>query len=88
MKTSRELLDVQTMLGSPSWRFFVSFVEERRQANAAGAKAPIVDLAGLFPRERLLGAEETLDTLVRDFENFTKDTYKTLVEKENQNGTV
>lgn len=88
MKTSRELLDVQTMLGSPSWRFFASFVEERRQANATGAKVPIVDLACLFPRERLLGAEETLDTLVRDFENFTKDTYKTLVEKENQNGTV
>ena len=88
MKTSRELLDVQTMLGSPSWRFFASFVEERRQANATGARAPIVDLASLFPRERLLGAEETLDTLVRDFENFTKDTYKTLVEKENQNGTV
>ena len=88
MKTSRELLDVQTMLGSPSWRFFASFVEERRQANATGAKSPIVDLASLFPRERLLGAEETLDTLVRDFENFTKDTYKTLVEKENPNGTV
>ena len=88
MKTSRELLEVQTMLGSPSWRFFAGFVEERRQANATGAKAPIVDLAGLFPRERLLGAEETLDTLVHDFENYTKAAYKTLVEKENPNGTV
>ena len=88
MNTSRELLEVQTMLGSPSWRFFASCVEERRQANATGAKAPIVDLAGLFPRERLFGAEETLDTLVHDFENYTKATYKTLVEKENPNGTV
>ena len=61
MKTSRELLDVQTMLGSPSWRFFASFVEERRQANATGAKSPIVDLASLFPRERLLGAEEVCE---------------------------
>ena len=80
--TSQELLNAFELTRLPAWKVLISFIDERRDTNGLGSKASLVGLIDLFSRERMLGAEETLTTLVIDFEQFTKEGYKQAVEEE------